>query len=71
MNNEILKLKSSLCDAISKWANDEGANMPGWDEMDTYFGDSLYELMADSAFNVMLAQRDLTIYLREEKIKEP
>lgn len=71
MNNEIVKLQTSLCDAIAKWGSEIGSNLPGWKDMDSYFGDDLYELMASSAFNIMLAQRDLTQYLKKENITEP
>lgn len=71
MDNEVIKLQSSLCDAISKWGNEIGSIMPGWEKMDTYFSDNLYELMASSAFNVMLAQSDLTRFLKKENIEHP
>lgn len=68
INNNILKLKTSLCDAIQKWIHSEEASgSDGWEELDTYFGDCIAELMADSAFNILLAQSDLTKYLKREK----
>ena len=59
---DIQKLKVSLGDAIQAWAN-EAPNSDGWNELDMYVGDKLVELMTDSAFNILLAQKDHNDYL--------
>jgi hypothetical protein len=65
MNNELLKLKSSLCDAIEKWINETAEKKDIlWAELDTYIGDNTKELMTDAAFTVLLAQKNLTEYLK-------
>ena len=48
MNNDLLKLKSSLCDAIKEWAN-KASDTDEWVALDTYVSDNLSEFMADSA----------------------
>lgn len=65
MENDLLKLKTSLCDAINKWA-DEAADRDEWNALNTYVSHNTSELMADSAFNILLAQKDLSEYLRKE-----
>lgn len=73
MNNQLLKLKVSLCDAINKWSNEEAAKGDdnNWDALDTYIGDSTCELMTEAAFSVLLAQSNLTQYLRDNEVTEP
>ena len=66
MNNDLLKLKASLCDAIKAWI-DESPNSDEWLALDTSISDNVSELMSDSAFNILLAQKDLSEYLRREK----
>lgn len=59
----LTKLRASLADAIQEWmsgVSDERADL--WDSVDTHVSDFAVELMADSAFNVLLAQSDLTSY---------
>jgi hypothetical protein len=68
MNNDLLKLKTSLCDAINKWMNDQAEVDEEWNQLDTYISDNAAELMTDSAFNILLAQSDLTKHLRKEDI---
>lgn len=64
------KLKTSLTDAIEKWISDESCES-NWDGLETYIGDKAAELMADSAFNILLAQNDLSAFLsREGYLKE-
>lgn len=65
MTNELLKLKSSLVDAIQEWGN-KNSGTDGWEDLETYLGDSTYELMGETAFNILLAQSDLTKYLKKE-----
>lgn len=61
------KLKTSLTDAISQWVEEESVES-NWDGLDTYLGDRASELMAESAFNVLLSQSDLYSYLRKENL---
>lgn len=68
-NNSILKLHTSLVDAIQKWI-DEAASEDAWIDLNTYVGHHTAELMGSSAFNVLLAQKDLSEYLRKEEIEE-
>jgi hypothetical protein len=71
MNNSLQKLKTSLCDAIDNWLTVEAGKGAEYDELDTYIGGNISELMTDAAFAVLLSQRDLTKYLRENEITEP
>lgn len=65
MNNELLKLKSSLCDVIEKWINDsEEKKEELWMELNTCICNETKELMTDAAFTVLLSQKNLTEYLR-------
>lgn len=63
MANSLQTLKLSLSTAIDDWICKISGTM-GWDDLNTYIGDSTAELMADSAFNILLAQKDLSAYLR-------
>lgn len=64
------KLKTSLTDVIDKWIQYESCES-NWDGLETHIGDRASELMADSAFNILLAQNDLSAYLnREGYLKE-
>lgn len=69
-SNDLLKLKSSLCDAIQAWIDKEaGKNV--WPAIDTSISDHTAELMADSAFNILLAQKDLTEYYNTNNMLKP
>lgn len=67
MNNDLLKLQASLCDAINAWIDKENGG-DGWEALDTYLGDNIGELMASSAFMVLLGQKNLTEYYRSQKM---
>lgn len=67
MTNDLLKLKTSLTDAINEWM-DKAATHNEWTALETYVGEGVSELMADSAFNILLAQKDLSKYLKKENI---
>jgi len=62
-DERLTKLKSSLYVAINKWMEEQ---IPGdeWGALDTSTSDFCIELMTDSAFNILLAQSDLTAYLK-------
>jgi hypothetical protein len=60
------KLKASLTDAIQKWVNEESETFDNWCALDTCVSDFTTELMADSAFNILMAQSDLTEYLKKQ-----
>jgi hypothetical protein len=60
------KLKASLTDAIQNWINEESETFENWCALDTYVSDFTAELMADSAFNILMAQSDLTEYLKKQ-----
>ena len=66
MNNDLLKLKASLCDAMAKWIEEESSGEE-WLQLNTSISENVCELMSDSAFNILLAQKDLSEYLRSEK----
>lgn len=59
------KLKASLTDVINQWISDESCES-NWDGLETYIGERVGELMADSAFNILLAQSDLNFFLSKE-----
>lgn len=65
MNNQVLKLKTSLTDLIDKWI-EETDSSEGRESLDTYVSENIAELMADAAFSVLLAQGDLTAYYKKE-----
>lgn len=67
MDNELLKLKTSLNDAINKWVEEQSGNEQ-WEALGTLLGDFVTELMTDSAFNILLAQKDLNDYLDKEDL---
>lgn len=61
------KLKASLAEAIDAWmANNQGLI----DELDMWFGESLHEHMANAAFNVLAAQKDVQFYLKQQGLIE-
>jgi hypothetical protein len=65
--NSLIKLQASLADAIEQWISEQdGTNE--WEALDTYVSDHTAELMASCAFNVLLAQKDLTAYYSHEKM---
>lgn len=66
MNNNIIKLQSSLVETIEAWMQQESVSQ-GWDDLETFVGDNTASLMGASAFNVLLAQSDLTKFLEKEK----
>lgn len=68
MNNDLLKLKTSLCDVINQWMNDKAEEDEEWNQLNTHVSDNVSELMADSAFNILLAQSDLSKHLRKEDL---
>lgn len=61
LNNNQQKLKTSLADAIEKWMEENEVG----DIMGIYLGDRTTEIMTDSAFNTLLAMKDLTEYCQE------
>jgi hypothetical protein len=67
-DNRLVKLKASLADAIERWIEKEASEGDGRDALSTYFGDFTAELMADAAFIVLLAQSDLSDYLRDQEL---
>lgn len=62
------KLRASLHDAIEQWMATESMKDNEWQALDTYTSDYTTELMADSAFNILLAQSDLTSYYKEQNM---
>lgn len=69
-DNRLVKLKASLADVIQKWIDTE-SNGNDFDALNTYLGDFTSELMAESAFTILLAQMQLSDYLeRENLLKE-
>jgi beta-xylosidase len=71
-DNRLVKLKSSLVDALEYWINTQASEGEGRDALgSTYLGEYTAEFMADAAFVVLLAQADLTDLLRTEgQLKE-
>lgn len=67
MNNDLLKLKVSLADAIQEWIETKCLENE-WSALETNIADETSELMADAAFNILLAQKILTEYLTREEI---
>lgn len=65
MTKDLLKLKISLIEAIDEWIEKE-CDHQGWAALETYVGYGITELMADSAFNILLSQSDLTKYLEKQ-----
>jgi hypothetical protein len=67
-DNRLVKLKADLTDVIEKWIDNQASEGDGRDALSTYFGDFTAELMADAAFIVLLAQSDLSDYLRGQEL---
>lgn len=64
MTNGMLKMKTSLCDAINDWYNAQAeSETDGYNDLDIPIGENCIELMADAAFNILLAQQDQNTYL--------
>lgn len=63
----LTKLKTSLADTLSQWVTDN-CEGEGWDALDTHVSDFLTELMAEAAFNILLAQSDLTAYYQNNEM---
>jgi hypothetical protein len=63
----LTKLRSSLTDAISEWI-DNNSEGDGWDALNTHVSEYITELMASSAFNILLAQSDLTSYYESQNM---
>lgn len=61
------KLKVSLTESIEDWVIENSA-LDEWDAFDTHLGDFTAELMADAAFTVLMAQKDLTAYYKQEEM---
>lgn len=59
--NELVKLQASLADHIGEWLKETDTTA-----LDIFLGEHTAELMASSAFNVLLAQKDLSEYLVRE-----
>lgn len=53
------KVRKSLQEAIEKWWLDNN-----WD-METYISDDTFKYMAESAFNILMAQKSLTNYCHD------
>lgn len=66
LSNDLQKLKSSLNDAIENWMLSCAEKDKEWNTLGTSTSDNVCELMTDSAFNILLAQRDLTEYYRND-----
>lgn len=70
MTNEMNRLKISLADAIAQWLNDQYES-DGWNDLDISTGDLTTKIMADSAFNVLLAMKDMKEYqFQNDMLKE-
>lgn len=61
------KLKVSLTSNLNDWINKETASGE-WAALGTSVGDFTAELMADAAFTVLMAQKDLTEYYEREEM---
>lgn len=62
--NDLIKLQASLADAMKSWLEKMGTDSK-WESLNSYIGDHAAELMASSAFNILLAQRDLNDYFKD------
>lgn len=70
LTNAQLELKVSLCKAIETWW-ESASDTDGWNDFDMPTGDLTSELMADAAFNILLAQQTQNVYLyNNDMIKE-
>jgi len=65
LTNQQENIKSSLFNAILKWHNDNEEEI--YTAMDTAFGEFVTKLMSESAFNILLAQMDMTRYHEKEQ----
>lgn len=66
-NYGLLQIKLSLYIHIQKWLDKVSTDgTEEWGAMNTYLGDDTVTLMTDSAMNILLAQKSLTIYLKNE-----
>lgn len=65
MDNNLLKLKTNLTDALEKWMQEKALESQ-WISINTYICDETAQLMSDAAFNILLAQKGLSEYLRKE-----
>ena len=66
ITNQQQNLRSSLYNAILKWQSDNVEEIA--DALDSYWGEYITELMADAAFNIMLAQKDVIDWVNKEGI---
>lgn len=66
-----IAMKNQLAEVIKTWLNDDPTKTvdEGLEMLDTYIGDDTYELMAQSAMNILLAQKSLTEYHRNEGVE--
>lgn len=64
----LTKLRASLVDAIEAWMSAASDDDSQWQALDTHVSDFTVELMADSAFNILLAQSDLTAYYQNNEM---
>lgn len=67
---KIIGMKRDLANTIKNWLeNPSPVVHNGCEALDTYFGEDTYELMASSAMNILLAQKTLTEYHRNEGVE--
>lgn len=66
LSNQKQNLKSSLHNAILAWlaANEDNLN----EAFDTPWGEYIIELMSTAAFNMLIAQENMTRYYEKEKM---
>lgn len=62
MTNEMNRLRVSLADAIENWLNNTVPDTSGWDDLDIPQADKTAKIMADTAFNILLAMQDMKEY---------
>lgn len=65
--NQRRNLKSSLYNVILKWLADNEEEIH--ESFDTHWGENITELMSTAAFNMLIAQEDMTRYYEKEGTK--
>lgn len=65
LNQEQQRLKASLTAVIEKWANQQAEKSDWENSFGEGFGYLTIELMSEAAFAVLMAVRDVQIYLND------
>lgn len=67
---DLMNIRTSLNQAMEAWIEANAEN-DEWNSLNTFIGDATGPLMAEAAFNILLAQKSLSEYLRANGIEAP